>query len=71
MNKILLHSYDSFVSFVDDHTGIIPEHGNVVSDFWTDPEKYPCVVVWGIRYDGNGPDELYGEFVYLDDFKTE
>lgn len=71
MNKTLLNSYDSFVSFVDAHTGKIPGHGNVVSDFWTDPEKYPCVVVWEIRYDGNGPDALDGEFVYLDDFETE
>ena len=70
MNKILLNSYDGFVSFVDAHTGNIPGHGNVVSDFWTSPEKYPCVVIWGIRYDGNGPDELYGEFVYLDDFEA-
>lgn len=69
MNKTLLNSYDSFISFVDDHTGKIPGHGNVVSDFWTGPEKYPCVVIWEIRYDGNGPDTLYGEFVYLDDFE--
>ena len=71
MNKILLNGYDSFVSFVDAHTGIIPGHGNVLYDFGTSPEKYPCVVVWGIRYDKDGPDELYGEFVYLDDFETE
>lgn len=71
MNKTLLNSYDEFVSFVDAHTGNIPGHGNVVSDFWTSPEKYPCVAVWGIRYDGNGPDELDGEFVYLNDFETE
>ena len=69
MNKILLKDYDSFVSFVDAHTGIIPGHGKVVSDFWAPPEKYPCVAVWDIRYDGNGPDELYGEFIYLDDFE--
>lgn len=71
MNKTLLNSYDSFVSFVDTHTGKIPGHGNVVSDILASPKKYPCVVVWGIRCDENGPDELDGEFVYLDDFKTE
>ena len=71
MNKTLLHSYDSFISFVDDNTGIIPGRGNVVSDFWTGPEKYPCVAVWDIMYNGDGPDELHGEFVYLDDFETE
>ena len=68
MNKILINNYDEFVSFVKAHTGIIPGHGNVASDFWVSPEKYPCVVIWSIRYDGNGIDELYGEFVYLDDF---
>lgn len=69
MNKTLLNSYDSFVSFIDAHTGIIPRYGRVVSDFWGSPEKYPCMVVWGIRYNENGPDELYGGFVYLDDFE--
>ena len=71
MNKILLNSYDEFVSFVDAHTGNIPGNGIVVSDFWTSPEKYPCVLIWDIRYNGDGPDEFYGEFVYLDDFKAE
>ena len=70
MNKTLINNYDSFCSFIEAHTGIIPGHGNVASDFWNSPEKYPCVVIWGIRYDGNGPDELYGEFVYLDDFEA-
>ena len=71
MNKTLINNYESFCSFIEAHTGIIPGHGNVASDFWNSPEKYPCVVIWGIRYDGNGPDELYGEFVYLDDFEAE
>ena len=70
MNKTLINNYDSFCSFIEAHTGIIPGHGNVTSDFWNSPETYPCVVIWGIRYDGNGPDELYGEFVYLDDFEA-
>ena len=43
MNKILLNGYDSFVSFVDAHTGIIPGHGRVVSDFWVGPEN---ILVW-------------------------
>lgn len=71
MNKTLVNSYDGFVSFVNDHTGIIAGHGRVRSDFWISPEKYPCVVVWGIECNDNGPDMLNGEFVYLDDFKTE
>ena len=69
MNKTLLNSYDSFASFVDTHTGMIAGYGNVVSNFWANPEKYPCVVVWAIRYNGDGPDELYGDFVYLNDFE--
>lgn len=70
MNKTLVNSYDEFVSFVDEHTGIIAGHGRVKSDFWISPEKYPCIVVWSIRYDENGPDKLYGEFVYVSDFES-
>ena len=70
MNKTLINNYESFCSFIEAHTGIIPGHGNVASDFWNSPEKYPCMVIWGIRYNENGPDELYGEFVYMDDFET-
>ena len=70
MNKTLFKSKEEFDSFEDANTGVIPGYGNVVSDFWTGPEKYPCVVVWDIMYDGNGPDRLYGEIVYLDDFES-
>ncbi len=70
MNKTLVNSYDDFVSFEDAYTGIIAGHGRVKSNFWTSPEKYPCVVVWDIMYDENGPDRLYGEFVYLADFES-
>lgn len=71
MNKTLLKNKEEFESFIHSHTGNIPGHGNVASYFWSLPEKYPCVVVWCIAYNGNGPDELDGEFVYLDDFETE
>ena len=69
MLKTLLKSKEDFDSFINYNTGYIPGHGNVASYFWSSPEKYPCVVVWHIEYDGNGPDELTGDFVYLDDFE--
>lgn len=69
MNKTLLKSKEDFDSFVHSHTGLIQGHGNVEAYFWFGPEKYPCVVVWHIEYDGNGPDRLDGDFVYLDDFE--
>lgn len=68
MNKTLVKSREEFDDFVRLNTGYIPGHGIVKSYFWFSPEKYPCVVVWHIEYDGNGPDELTGDFVYLDDF---
>lgn len=68
MNKTLLKSKEDFEKFENENTGIIPGHGRVVSNFWNGPEEYPCVVAWDIEYDGNGPDYLEGEFVYLDDF---
>ena len=68
MEKTLIKNKEEFDSFINENTGYIPGYGNVDTDFWTSPEKYPCVVVWRIRYDSDGPDRLYGEFVYLDDF---
>ena len=70
MNKTLLKNKEEFESFVNSHTGYIEGHGNVKSWLF-EPEKYPCVVIWHIEYDGNGPDRLDGDFVYLDDFETE
>ena len=69
MNKELVRSKEEFESFVNSYTGFIPGHGIVKSYFWSEPEKYPCVVVWNIEYNGNGPDMLDGDFVYLDDFE--
>lgn len=68
MNKTLLKSKEEFESFVHSHTGYIQGRGNVMSWLLT-PEKYPCVAVWNFEYDGNGPDMLDGDFVYLDDFE--
>ena len=39
MNKTLINNYESFCSFIEAHTGIIPGNGNVASDFWNSPEK--------------------------------
>ena len=67
MEKQLLKSKEQFDCFVSGHTGYDSYHGNVVS--WLDePEKYPCIVMYDIEYNGNGPDHLIGDFVYSDDF---
>jgi hypothetical protein len=68
MDKTFLKSKEDFDSFVNENTGNIQGHGIVKRAFWFEPEKYPCVAVWEIEYDGDGPDILRGEFVYLDDF---
>lgn len=69
MNKELVRSKEEYESFVHSYTGLISEHGTVESSFWSEPEKYPCVVLWRIEYNSNGPDILDGDFVYLDDFE--
>lgn len=70
MNKTFLNSKEDFDYFVSQHTGDIPGHGIVKRWAWFEPEKYPCVAVWHIEYDGDGPDMLDGEFVYLEDFEV-
>lgn len=70
MNKTFLSSKEAFESFLDNHTGYISEYGEVRCWDWFEPEKYPCIAVWKIEYDGNGPDMLDGEFVYLEDFEV-
>ena len=67
MGKILLKSKEEFESFVNFNTGYQKGYGHV-SNWLNEPEKYPCVCTYDIRYNGNGPDELDGDFVYLDDF---
>jgi len=42
-------------------------HGKITS-YLSEPEKYPCVLVYEIKVDNNGPDYIDGEYVYLDDF---
>jgi hypothetical protein len=70
MKKILLKSKEAFESFVEYNTGYQPGYGNVAS-WLSEPSEYPCVCVYDIQYNGNGPDMLEGDFVYLDDFEEE
>jgi hypothetical protein len=35
-----------------------------------EPEKYPCICVFAVHYNANGPDQIRGSFVYLDDFEV-
>lgn len=71
MEKTLFNSKEEFDSFIDEHTGLnVPYHGTVKRWFWEEePKKYPCIAVWEIRYDGDGPDMLEYELVYPDDFE--
>lgn len=36
----------------------------------SEPEKYPCICIFEEQYNDNGPDEIHGSFVYLDDFEV-
>lgn len=68
MGKILLKSKEEYESFVNFNTGYQKGYG-IVKNWLSEPEKYPCVCTYDTRYNGNGPDELDGDFVYLDDFE--
>ena len=70
MEKILFNTKKEFDCFFNTHTGIVAGHGRVNGNWLGEPEKYPCVLVWVINYDGDGPDTLEGEFVYTDDFEA-
>lgn len=67
--KTLLSNKTDFNNFVSIYTGYDSLHGKVVS-YLSEPEKYPCVLVYEIRVDDNGPDYIDGEFVYLEDFEN-
>lgn len=69
MNKILITSKEGFEAFEEDNTGRLPLYGNT-SSYLDYPEKYPCVLVWDIEDNLDGPSHLRGEFVYLDDFQS-
>lgn len=67
--KTLLSNKTDFDNFLSIYTGYDPYHGKVVS-YLSKPEKYPCVLVYEIKVDDNGPDYIDGEFVYLNDFEN-
>ena len=71
MEKTLFNSKEEFDSFIDKNTGLdVPYHGTVKRWIWAEePKKYPCIAVWEIQYDGDGPDMLEYELVYPSDFE--
>lgn len=69
MNKTLLKNKEEFEAFEEDNTGRLPFYGNTRSCL-DNPEKYPCVLIWDIEDNSDGPSHLRGEFVYLDDFQS-
>jgi hypothetical protein len=80
MEKVLFKSKEEFDSFIDENTCpyYVPKHRTdpvkrrFITEYWAEePKKYPCIAVWEIQYDGNGPDILEYELVYPDDFETE
>lgn len=70
MEKTLFKSKEEFDSFIDENTGYDPGYGIVKRD-WVDrdPKNYPCIAVWEIQYNENGPDVLEYGLVYPDDFE--
>lgn len=67
--KELFKNKNQFDLFISIYTGNHHDgHGNVVSNL-SEPEKYPCVLLWKIEVDNNGPDYIDGDYVYLDDFE--
>ena len=70
MEKDLLKSEEQLDSFISAHTGILGFYGRTVN--WLDkPERYPCILIWQITDDPNGPAYLEGEYVYPEDFNEE
>lgn len=74
MEKTLLKNYDDFQYLIAENTGVLSWYGRTVTMLDTSddtrPTKYPCVAVWEIVNDDNGPCYLESEFVYLDDFES-
>lgn len=69
--KVLFTNKEEFDSFIKSETGVFPcPIGRVVADCTLgEPERYPCVGVFTLEHMTDGPDELSGAFVYLNDFK--
>lgn len=68
MDKELLKSKEQFDCFVKSNIGYNSYFGDVVS-WLKKPEKYPCVLMWYIEDDSNGPAHMDGDYVYLEDFE--
>ena len=70
MEKTLFKNEKEFNSFINENTGWdVPHHGTVRRYCWAkEPKSYPCIAVWEIEYNGNGPDMLEYELVYPEDF---
>jgi len=69
--KTLFNQKFDFENFVKLYTkDRDPYHGKIVSQL-EEPEKYPCVLVYEIKVDDNGPDYIDGEYVYLDNFDLD
>lgn len=68
MEKILIKSKEEFKSFEKENSGYLGFYGNTISHL-EEPEKYPCIIVWDIMDNPNGPCYLRGETVYLEDFE--
>ena len=67
--KALFEQKTDFENFVKIFTeGKDLYHGKITS-YLSEPGKYPCVLVYEIKVDDNGPDYIDGEYVYLDDFE--
>lgn len=66
--KTLISNKTDFDNFLLIWTGYDPYRGNVISAI-VEPEEYPCVLLFEIKADDNGPDYIDGEFVYLNDFE--
>ena len=69
MKKLISNKTD-FDNFLSIWTGYYPNRGNVISAIG-EPKKYPCVLLFEIKVDDNGPDYIDGDYVYLDDFELE
>ena len=66
MEKTLFKSKEEFDSFI----GVRILIGTVKRWSWAEePKKYPCIAVWEIQYNEDGPDILEYELVYPEDFK--
>jgi hypothetical protein len=73
MNITLLKSYDDFMHLINENTGDLGFYGRtdtmLDSSDDTRPTTYPCVAVWNIVENSNGPAHLESVFVYLNDFE--